>query len=636
MPRPPPDPLTDLPAADRDLYELRRSLYGAEARRALNALYGKRGDAQDWIDRIDRIAAKGFADRPAALKQLDMARVHEADWFQRPRMLGYSAYVDRFAGDLKSLAARLDYLAELGVSYLHLLPIARPRAGANDGGYAVADYEAVNPALGTVEDLRALAAACRGRGISLVSDLVLNHCADSHRWAQAAREGDPAYQAYFYTYDGRRIPERYEAHLPEVFPVAAPGNFTWVPEMRRWVWTTFYGYQWDLNYTNPAVFAEMLAVMLKLANRGIEALRLDSVAFLWKRMGTACRNEPEAHEILRAYRAFLRMAAPALALKAEAIVGPEHLAAYLGEGAFAGRECHLAYQNTLMALLWSTLAEGRVERLVQTLARMPPPPSDTAWITYVRCHDDIGWTVLDAQNAYEGTGAHTRFLTDFYAGRIAGSFARGADFQTDEGRAVHGSSGTLAALAGLAAARDIGDKAAEALAVKRILLLHGVLFVHGGIPLLFMGDEIGLGNDPSYADDPEKAADSRWLHRPVMDWEAAARRHRQGTAEAAIFEGLQRLASRRASTPALHADAAARPARCDNPHVFALLRESARGRLLLLANFSDARQRVPRSAVEGLGFKGDLRDRLEGRMYEGAHKTIQLDPYESLWLEPAS
>jgi len=622
-----------LSAHERDTFATRAAIFLPDAREAFDLLWGEAG--ADWLGTCAVIAARAFHARSPGLKRRDLARLHVPDWFQHPDMLGYSTYVDRFGGDFDGVCARLDYLAELGVTYLHLLPVTTPRAGENDGGYAVESFSRFDPRLGGDDGFARLSAACAARGLALGTDLVLNHTADSHDWARRARAGDATCRAYYIRLSDRAEVERYEATLPEVFPVDAPGNFTHVDEMDGWVWTSFYPYQWDLNYRNPAVFAEMLAIMLNMANRGIDILRLDSVAFLGKRRGTDCRNLPEAHALLRAFRAFTRLAAPGLALKGEAIVTPEHLTVYLGEGRHAGNECQLAYHNTLMVLLWSALAEGDATRLTRMLRRMPAPPSNAAWITYIRCHDDIGWAVLEADDHPEdgdpGSGArHAAWLSEFYAGRIAGSFARGATFQADPGDPAHGTVGMLSALAGLAAARETGDAAALDRAIARIRLLHGVILAFSGLPLLYMGDEIGLGNAAMPGTGEE--TDGRALHRPRMDWAAAARRHDPAAVEGRIFSDLQALIACRARTPALHADTPARALEGENPHVFMLRRSGARGRILMLANTSDSPQALSAEAVMQARFRFPLRDRLSGRRFTG-DAPLTLAGYDLLWLE---
>lgn len=627
----------DLNPLERDIFRTRVELYWPDALRPLRLLYGERPDFDIWCNRLLEIAARGYATRPAALRLLDLRRQGEPDWFQKPDMLGYVIYVDRFAGTLRGVIDRIPYLKEMGVTYLHLMPLLEPRPGPNDGGYAVADYRAVNPVLGTMEDLAELATELRAAGISLCIDLVCNHTAKEHEWARRAAAGDPAYQEYYLMYSDRAVPDEFEKTLPEVFPDFKPGNFTHYEAFDRWVWTTFNEYQWDLNYRNPAVLAEMLDIILFLANRGVEVLRLDAVAFMWKRLGTDSQNQPEAHYILQAFRALSRIAAPGLILKAEAIVSPPKLVPYLGRGAATNKECELAYHNVYMVLLWSSLAERRVTLMTRALQNMPPIPTGAAWVTYVRCHDDIGWAVTDEDAAEVGLSgpAHRAFLSEFYSGRFPGSFARGATFQFNPRTNDRRISGSCASLAGLEVALEAQDSQAADLAIRRVLLLYNLIFAFGGIPLLYMGDEIGLLNDRSFLDDPDLAGDNRWMHRPPMDWRRAAERTDWWSPVGRVFNGLQAMLAARRRTAAFHAQAGAYPVWTHNDAVFGLLRDSPRGRVLALANFSERSQTVPGYRLHEMYFGGRLIDRLTGRAMESA-PGLTLEPYEALWLTPES
>ena len=368
--------------------------------------------------------------RPADLRDVDRRREVDPRWYQHQRMVGYVAYTDRFAGTLEKLSGRLDHLAELGVTYLHLMPLLKPREGANDGGYAVADYRAVDPRVGTMDDLAKLAAELRGRDMSLCVDLVLNHTAREHPWARGWLTGDPEYADFYHAYPDRTMPDAYEATVNDVFPDQAPGSFTWVDEAQAWVWTSFFPYQWDLNWDNPRVFAAVLETILWLANRGIEIFRLDAVPFMGKRLGTSCMNQPEVHDIVQAMHALTKIAAPAVVFKAEAIVAPDDLVAYLGGHHRYRPECELAYHNQLMVMLWSSLATKDARLAVQSLRRLRPIPAETSWATYVRCHDDIGWAVgdVDARAVGYDPFAHRDFLNAFYSGRFPLSFARGELF----------------------------------------------------------------------------------------------------------------------------------------------------------------------------------------------------------------
>jgi len=561
-------------------------------------------DPDQLVARLLDLALDVAAARPAALRILDHRREIDPHWFLRARQVGYVAYADRFAGTLRGVAERLDHLDELGVTYLHLMPLLRPRDGENDGGYAVAAYDEVDPRLGTMDDLEALADALHERDMALCIDLVVNHTAAEHPWAVAARAGDPHHRAYYRIFPDRTMPDRYEETLREVFPEMAPGSFTEVPGL-GWVWTTFREWQWDLDYENPDVLAAMGAVMGDLANRGVDVFRLDAVPFLWKRLGTDCENLPEAHRVVQLLRGVLRIAAPGVVCKAEAIVPPEQLVQYLGAHEPEVRECELAYHNQLMVMLWSSLATRDGRLMTRSLERMRRPPDGTGWVTYVRCHDDIGWAVSDEDAAAVGWNGfeHRAFLNRFYSGEHPGSWARGVRFQHDPVTGDARISGTTAALTGIDLAREQGDADALDAGIRRHLLLHAVIVGWGGsIPLLYMGDEVALPNDPTFADDPARADDNRWIHRPAMDWEAVERRHDPSTVEGRIHAGLRALVLARRDLPVMRAGGTTVPRRTDHPSAFAWLRTHPRHRPFLgIAAFSDHPLRVDRRLLADAG-----------------------------------
>ncbi|MDQ1121057.1 MULTISPECIES: amylosucrase [Pseudoxanthomonas] len=552
---------------------------------ALRALYGEHPDYAGWLSSWLQAVAEKMGQRPQALAQLDATRA--PDWFGQPDMAGYSTYVDRFAGDLRGLTARVPYLQDLGVRYLHLLPFLRMRPGDSDGGFAVSDYGQVDPRLGSNDDLRALTAQLRAAGISLCADFVLNHTADDHAWAQAARAGDPHYRDYYHLYPDRRVPDAYERTLGQVFPRTAPGNFSWVEDAQAWAWTTFYPFQWDLDWRNPHVFGDMALALLELANLGVEVFRLDSTAYLWKRPGTDCMNQPETHIILRALRALVDIAAPCVALKAEAIVPMDQLPPYFGQGAHAGEECHLAYHSSLMAAGWSALALQRADIVANVIARTPPLPPAAGWLAYVRCHDDIGWNVLRAE-ASGATGLAPFSLAQvegFYAGRTPGSFARGESFQSD-GEGVHGSNGMASALCGLQAAEEAGDPAQAQRAIDRMLLLYSLAMAMPGIPMLYMGDELALGNDTTWRADPLRRGEGRWLHRPPMDWDLLAQAQADaGTPHGRALAGLRALIATRKRLPALASTEPLDTVDTGDARVLAVRRGAD---FLAVGNFSDA------------------------------------------------
>ncbi len=514
-------------------------------------------------------------------------------------MLGGVCYVDLFAGDLEGVKSKIPYFKELGLTYLHLMPLFKAPDGENDGGYAVSSYREVHPPLGTMEQLGSLSREFRSAGISLVLDLVFNHTSDEHLWAERANAGDEASADLYRIYPNREVPDAYERTLREIFPDEHSGAFSPLPEgeglrVRGWVWTTFHSYQWDLNYANPMVFNRMAEEMLFLANQGVEVIRLDAVAFIWKELGTSCENLPEAHQLIRAFNVVARIASPALLFKSEAIVHPDDVAKYIDPA-----ECQLSYNPLLMALLWNSLATREVKLLSQALSARFKIHPQSAWVNYVRVHDDIGWTFSDEDaakfwiNGYD----HRRFLNEFYRGRFEGSFARGLPFQENPRTGDCRISGTCASLAGLEKAiREEGPNEVE-LAIRRILLIHGVILTAGGIPLIYLGDEIGTLNDYGYRDDPDHERDSRWVHRPRADWDKYAKRNSPGSIEGRVYQGLQNLIALRKGNKAFSGgELDVIPT--ENDHVLGFVRRNASSRVIVFANFSESAQSIPGHVFE--------------------------------------
>jgi amylosucrase len=617
----------DAAPGDRQTFEARLAVHFPTLFELLLQLYGDRYDFFYHLERILVLAAESWIARPRALKKLDAAREADSCWFQSQKMLGGVCYVDLFAGNLVGTREKIPYFRELGLTYLHLMPLFDCPRGENDGGYAVSSYREVNPALGTMAELQALASELRENGISLVLDFVFNHTSDEHVWARRALAGELDYQDFYYLFPDRTMPDAYERNLREIFPDVRPGSFTWRPEIGRWVWTTFNSYQWDLNYGNPAVFRAMLGELLFLANQGVEVLRLDAVAFTWKQLGTSCENLPQAHVLIQAFNALARIAAPALVFKSEAIVHPDDVARYISPG-----ECQLSYNPLLMALLWESLATREVKLLRTSMSHRFRIDPGCAWVNYVRCHDDIGWTFDDGDaarvqiNGYD----HRRFLNDFYTGRFPGSFARGLPFQENPKTGDCRISGTCASLAGLEKAlRDETDAEVE-LAIRRILLIHGVILSIGGIPLIYLGDEVATLNDYSYRDDPDRMADSRWVHRPAADPTRYEERRDTSTVQGQVYTRLQHLIAVRSRTPAF---AGGRMTVIDtgNPHVFGYLRQGEAGRVLCLANLSEFDQQVSADLVRnhGLGYRFDD---LVSEAVITLGERLALEPYRLVWL----
>lgn len=601
----------------------------------LERLYGDRADYATFCADLEQALRTAWKARPADLKRLDLARDLEPEWFQRSGVVGYVFYIDRFAGDLSGVHERLDYLTDLGVSYVHLMPCLMPRPGDSDGGYSVMDYRRINPAYGSMADLTRLATALRARGMSLCVDLVLNHTAKEHDWAQRAAAGDPDHRDMYLMFDDDTLPRAYEQTLVEVFPDTAPGSFTHYPDFDKWVWTTFNEHQWDLNWANPRVFLEIVRIMLNLANKGVDILRLDAVAFMWKRMGTHCQSEPEVHMLLRALRACTRIAANATIHLEEAIVGPAEMLTYFGRGEHDGREGNLAYHNSLMVQYWGALAT-RDTRLMGHVLRthFPSVLTNATYATYIRCHDDIGWAVTDedARDLGFSGPAHRAFLSDFYDGSFAGSFAQGALFQVNEETGDKRISGSFASLAGLETALRDGDPDGVDLAIDRILMGHALIASFGGIPLIYMGDELGLLNDYSYLDDPDHAHDSRWIHRPTMDWARAARAAVDPTSpEGRILAGTRTILQRRRATERLHGIHPTEVLDCGNAAIFAIARRAPAQAILCLFNFTEKWQGIPGSWLRYRGVE-DMRDLLSDTTVSLHDDTLMLPPYGRVWM----
>lgn len=587
----------------------------------LSRLYSERGDFDAWFVRLMESLARMCAARPQELRELDAQRAGDPGWFLNQHMLGYCAYVDRFGGTLRGVAERIPHLCELGVTYLHLLPFLRARAGDNDGGFAVASYDDIESRLGTVSDLEDLTAQLRQAGISLCSDFVLNHVADDHAWAIGAANGDARLRDYFYIFPDREVPDRFEKTLVQIFPQAAPGSFTWSDALEGWVWTTFYPYQWDLNYSNPAVFAEMALALMRLANRGIEVFRLDSTAFLWKREGTDGMNQPEAHWILQAFRAIVDIFAPGVLLKAEAIVPTRELPAYFGESADSGggKECHLAYHSSLMAAGWVALAEqdtSVLKRVIDATPALPPPAS---WLTYVRCHDDIGWKVLRPEVGQLGMDdALLARVSRFLEG--AGGYANGVAFQTSDEAAVHGTNGMTASLVGF---DKVGTAEDAELALRRLVLLYSLALCFGGLPVVYMGDELAMSNDTSEACLAAAKIDSRWVQRPMMDPPQFASRHDSGSRAGKVFAALRRMAHVRGMQEVLAAGVERQLVPIPDSALLVLKRGES---FALVANFSEKEKTVGLANV-GCG------PWLECLTEECIDGEIRLAPWQAAWLK---
>ncbi len=595
--------------------------------RILSKLYGHNYDYFYHLESLLSMATKMWIQRPADLKSLDAVRQSAPQWYQSNSLVGVMFYVDLFSNDLKGLRKKIPYLKELGINYIHLMPLFISPEGDNDGGYAVTSYREVDAELGSMEELSELSAELRNHGMSLVLDFIFNHTADNHAWALKALQGDEDYQEYYRMFPDREMPDKYEKTIAPVFQDDHPGSFTYRNRIKRWVWTTFHNYQWDLNYENPEVFTRMAEEMLFLANQGVEILRLDAVAFIWKRLGTSCENQPEAHMIIQAFNAVMRIVAPSMLFKSEAIVHPDEVNKYISEA-----ECQLSYNPQMMALLWNSLATRKIRLLRHSLEKRFKIPENCMWVNYIRCHDDIGWAFSneDAVEIGKIPSDHRRFLSDFFIGRFKGSFAKGLPFQEDPKTKQGRVSGTTASLAGLERAIKENDENKIELAIKRIHLLHGIILTIGGIPLIYLGDEIGLLNDYDYEKDTDKIGDTRWIHRPKFDWEKAKERNDIETITGKIFNGLLRLIRIRKNNPAF-SGSDTEFVNLDNDHVLAYFKNHENYSLFVLGNFSDLPQNVAGNKLRHLGLSKSITDIVSGRSIIAAH-NLDLEPYQFMVL----
>ncbi|PST48752.1 amylosucrase [Bifidobacterium callitrichos] len=565
-----------------EVFAARLDRHRDELESLFRMLYGDCAELKEF----ERAMVDAYVARPADLKALDETRERDPQWYKRGDMFGMTMYTDLFAGDLKKLAGKIDYLKEQKLTYLHLMPLLQMPHPDNDGGYAIEDFDTVDPRIGTNEDLAALTAKLREAGISLCLDFVMNHTASSHRWAKAAEAGDPKYQDYYFCYDDRTVPDKYDSQVPQVFPNTAPGNFTYNEKMGKWVMTQFYPFQWDLNYRNPKVFVAMMTSVMHLANLGVEVFRLDAVPYIWKQLGTNCRNLPQVHTIVRMMRMMLEIVCPAVVLKGEVVMAPKELAAYFGTP--ERPECHMLYNVSIMVNLWSALASGDVRLLKAQIDKLDALPENCWFVNYLRCHDDIGWGLDEDEEVRLAIDPlkHKEFLYHFYEGAAPGSWSMGELYNYDEASKDARSCGTTASLTGIEKALITHDRPAYEKAVGRDLLMHRAMAFLRGFPMLNCGDEIGQLNGWEYKEDPDRIEDSRNLHRSPFDWAKAAERHTEGTLQNRLWEGMEGLREMR-SDPCFAPDAWVTTWDTRDDGVLAVVRKQGERTIVGLFNFAD-------------------------------------------------
>ena len=580
---------------------------------------------ENAFEQFREMLLRSWTERPERLKRLDMSRLQDPDWYKKQNMLGMQMYVDAFAGDLKGVHSKPDYIQECGVNYLHLMPLLQSPKGRSDGGYAVADFRKVQPELGTMEDLATLTSDCHKRGISVCLDFVMNHTSEDHEWARRARAGEKEYQDRYFFYDDWTIPREYEKHVPQVFPTTAPGNFSFCEECGKVVMTTFYPYQWDLNYANPAVFNDMTENMLFLCNQGIDIIRLDAVPYIWKELGTNCRNLPQVHKLVRMMRIVCEIVCPGTLLLGEVVMEPSKVVPYFGT--VEKPECHMLYNVTTMASTWHTVATKDTRLLRDQLNKVFALPKEYGFLNYLRCHDDIGWGLDYAFLKWIGAEEtpHKKYLNDYFTGKWPGSSARGELYNDDPRLGDARLCGTTASLCGIEAARreQDGEKLKKALCFD--IMLHAYMFTLSGVPILYSGDELAQENDYSYHNDPDKAADSRYLHRGKMNWTAAENRGDRNTPEGEMFTSLRQLEKLRAEHRCFESKADIWTLNIWDKSLLGIGRYYDGEKLIALYNFSDEEKRITLRNEDG-----DLFDLFTGRIVN--KREVEIPAKSFRWL----
>nr|WP_302226364.1 alpha-amylase family glycosyl hydrolase [uncultured Marvinbryantia sp.] len=542
----------------------------------------------DWMfDELCGQMHRFYLERRESLKEMDRRREKNPEWFKQNDMMGMMLYVDNFAGNLQGVRQKLDYLKECGVNYIHLMPLLESPKDRSDGGYAVADFRKVQPELGTMEDLETVTEACHKKQMSVCMDFVMNHTSEDHEWAVRARKGEGEYMSRYFFYDNYSIPEQYERTVPQVFPTTAPGNFTWLPEIGHYVMTTFYPYQWDLNYRNPRVFNEMMYNFLFFANVGIDVIRIDAVPYIWKQLGTDCRNLPQVHTIVRMMRMIGEIVCPGVLLLGEVVMEPSKVAPYFGT--VEKPECHMLYNVTTMATMWNSLATRDTRLLKRQMDILAQLPKEYVFLNYLRCHDDIGWGLDYATLQWWGMEerSHKQYINDFFTGKAAGSYSRGELYNADPVSGDARFCGTAASMCGVEKAGFEQDDEQMTYAIQRDLMLHAFMFTQSGIPMLYSGDEVGQTNDYAYREVPEKAPDSRYVHRGKFRWELVDEIEQIGTVSERIFHGLQKLEKIRSEEAVFTSTADFYTLETGEQAVICIVRRYAGEKLIGLFNFSE-------------------------------------------------
>ena len=602
-----------------DIFEKRLAKHMDELRWLYMELYDNEAMFAELCEQMQNY----YHARNTKLRKRDLEKEKDQAWYRKKNMLGMMLYIDNFAGNLRGVKGKLKYLEECGVNCVHLMPFLDSPKGRSDGGYAVADFRKVKPELGTIEDLADLAEACHEKDMNLCMDFVMNHTSEDHEWAQKARMGEGEYMSRYFFCDNENYVREYEKTVPQVFPETAPGNFTWLPEIGHYVLTTFYPYQWDLNYKNPRVFNEMMYNFLFLVNQGIDILRIDAVPYIWKEMGTSCRNLPQVHTIVRMMRMIGEIVCPSVVLLGEVVMEPEKVVPYFGT--IEKPECHMLYNVTTMATTWNSIATGDIRLLKKQMDIVNQLPKQYVFLNYLRCHDDIGWGLDYETMRPWGIKEipHKRYLNDYFTGKIRGSVSRGELYNDDPVTQDARFCGTTASMCGIEKAGFEHDEEAMNAAVREDIMLHAYMLTQSGIPMLYSGDELGQVNDYSYKNDPEKCADSRYIHRGKLPWELAEDKEDVTTVQGNIFQTLDRLEKIRRQEITFDKDADVYTYDVHDDSILCVLREYKGRRFFGIFNFSNQEK------TAWMQEKGMYRNLLTGEKTE--LKDIRLSGYEFLW-----
>ncbi|ASV30358.1 alpha-amylase family protein [Maribacter cobaltidurans] len=578
-----------------------------------------------------------FMERPHELKKQDLKRLQESNWYQSEKLVGMQLYVDRFSKNLKDLQTKLPYLNDLGVNFLHLMPITTRPAGENDGGYAVNNYHEVDPRYGTKDDFLDFSKKAREMNMFLMLDFVVNHTSDEFEWAQKAKKGEKKYQDFYYTYDDRETPDAFEKTLPEIFPESAPGNFTYVPEMDKWVMTVFNNYQWDLNYRNPEVFLEMLGNLMALANMGVDVIRFDALAFLWKKLGTISQNLPEAHTLISLFRMCLQVIAPGVILLAEAIVAPRDIIKYFGKDQYQGNECEIAYNASLMALLWNSIATKKCSLMLKSLKEIPGKPIDCTWVNYIRCHDDIGLGYDDDFVRAMGWEPfpHKQFILNYFCGRLEWSPARGLMFMYNPKNGDGRITGSAASLLGLETALEQKNQNSITYALDKIIMMHGIILSFGGLPIIYAGDEIATLNDYSFMEDPKHKNDSRWVNRPKQDWKVVEQLDEKDGPATQVYGALKKMISIRKENSVFADRNNIILHETPNPHIFVYERKLEDKSVWVFSNFDEVSQSLDISWLLSIGIltgSSSMDLITEEPLTLNGNKEFYMKPFGHYWI----